>query len=592
MDWRTQARSFQGMAIVQGTTGILSNDTSVSESYDATEVSANTFRLIGQKPLLGRDFVSSDESPGAPSVAILSYGFWQRRFAKDLAVLGSRITMNGNPATIVGIMPQGFSFPQKQDIWVPMVQTPELLQSRSDRSKWFAFGRLADDATAKMARTEMELIGRRLGSAYPRTNQGRNLLPHVQTFSEFFILENETAIYWALWGAVAFVLSIACANLANLTIARTTERSREISVRIALGAGRWRVVRQLLAESLMLTGAGSVLGLLIAQWGVRAYATADRGPGRSSWRILDYSLDYRVFGYLVGISVITALFIALAPLRRLWKLNIGAALKDGDRGAAGGRNASRLSAMLVTGEIALAVVLLAGAGVTIRSFLSLYTADLGVKTDSVLTTVVTLPPRDYVGADSRIAFFDRLRARFAAIPGVESVSTTSNIPSGGASNVAAEFEGGNGDEQGRPNALMLTIGPAYFRTLGAPLFSGRDFRESDGVNTTPVAIVNERLAREYWPGADPLGKQLRLMDAKTMGPWMTVVGVAPAIAQNGPTRRGQDSLVYVPFRQRPMQGMTVIARTRARPETLAREFRRELQVIEARAVVFGPVSLG
>jgi predicted permease len=591
LDWRAQAKSFSGMAIVHGTTGILSDDTGVPESYDATEVSAATFRLIGQNPLLGRDFIAADEMPGAPPVAILSYGFWQRRFGKDPSVIGRRIRMNGDPATVVGVMPPGFSFPQKQDLWFPIAQTPDLLRMRSARSMWFAFGRLADGVSANMARTEMSVIGRRLGDAYPGTNRGRNLLPHVQTFSEFFILENETAIYWAIWGAVAFVLAIACANLANLSIARAMERSREISVRIALGAARSRIVRQLLAESLMLTAVGSLLGLFVAQWAVRAYALADRGPGRSSWRILDYSLDYRVFGYLAAISCITALLLAMAPLRRMGKLNIAAALKDGDRGATGGRRVNGLSATLVTVEFALAVVLLAGAGVTIRSFMALYAANLGVNTDNVITMAVGLPQRDYGDGDSRISFLDRIRAGLAAIPGVESVSTTSNIPSAGASRAPVEFAGHASDAEHSPEVLTVTIAPAYFRTLGAALLTGRDFAETDRPATTPVAIVNERLAREYWPGEDPLGKRLRFMDGNSMEPWLTVVGVASDISQNGARRRGLDPVVYIPFRQKPAPGMTVIARTRVRPEALTRQFRREMQAVEARAVVFGPVSL-
>jgi predicted permease len=393
LDWRARAGSFQGMAIVHGVSGILSDDTSFPESYDATEISADTFRLVGEKPLLGRDFLAADERPSAADVAVLSFGFWERHFAKNPSVIGRLIRLNGVPATVVGIMPRGFSFPQKQDLWIPMKQTPGLLANRQDRGQWFAFGRLAEGVTIRMARAEMETIGRRLGNAYPRTNRGRNLLPHVQTFNEFFIFDYETAIYWSLWGAVAFVLSIACANLANLTFARAMERSREISVRLALGAGRWRIVRQLLAESLILTGAGSLLGLFLAQWGVRAYAAADRGPGMYSWRILDYGMDYRVFVYLVAISAGTALILALAPLRRLSKLEIGSSLKEGERGAAGGRRGSRLSSILVTAEIALAVLLLAGAGVMTRSFLKLYTADLGVKTTNVLTMSVGLPQK-------------------------------------------------------------------------------------------------------------------------------------------------------------------------------------------------------
>jgi len=559
LDWRAQARSFQGMAIVHGVSGILSDNAGFPESYDATEISADTFRVVGRKPLLGRDFVPADQAPGAPAVAILSYGFWERRFARDPSIIGHRVRLNGVPASVVGVMPRGFSFPQKQDLWIPMVQTPELLANRQNRSQWFAFGRMADGVTVQMARAEMEMIGRRLGAAYPRTNQGRNLLPQAQTFNEFFIFDNETAIYWSLWGAVAFVLSIACANLANLTFARTMERSRQISVRIALGAGRWRILRQLLAESVIITGAGSLLGLFIAQWGLRAYAAADRGPGRSSWRILDYSTDYRVLAYLVAIGAGTALILALAPMRRLCSLDIGAALKDGDHGAAGGRRASRLSALLVTAEIALAVLLLTGAGVMTRSFLNLYTAPLGVKTANILTLSVNSRHSD--------SFFDRARPAFQAIPGVASIAIASNIPTSGAEKNIAEIPGDASGDQSRPTVFTLAIGPGYFRTLGTTLSSGRDFNESDGPSTIPVAIINERMARQYWPGENPLGKHLRLAASQPAGPWLTVIGIAPNIAQNGLFRRNRDSLLYLPFRQKPRPSMTILARTLVPPET-------------------------
>jgi predicted permease len=571
------------MAIVHGVSGILSDNAGFPESYDATEISADTFRVVGRKPLLGRDFVPADQAPGAPAVAILSYGFWERRFARDPSIIGHRVRLNGVPASVVGVMPRGFSFPQKQDLWIPMVQTPELLANRQNRSQWFAFGRMADGVTVQMARAEMEMIGRRLGAAYPRTNQGRNLLPQAQTFNEFFIFDNETAIYWSLWGAVAFVLSIACANLANLTFARTMERSRQISVRIALGAGRWRILRQLLAESVIITGAGSLLGLFIAQWGLRAYAAADRGPGRSSWRILDYSTDYRVLAYLVAIGAGTALILALAPMRRLCSLDIGAALKDGDHGAAGGRRASRLSALLVTAEIALAVLLLTGAGVMTRSFLNLYTAPLGVKTANILTLSVNSRHSD--------SFFDRARPAFQAIPGVASIAIASNIPTSGAEKNIAEIPGDASGDQSRPTVFTLAIGPGYFRTLGTTLSSGRDFNESDGPSTIPVAIINERMARQYWPGENPLGKHLRLAASQPAGPWLTVIGIAPNIAQNGLFRRNRDSLLYLPFRQKPRPSMTILARTLVPPETLAGAFRREVQALDAQVSVYGPVTL-
>ena len=419
-DWRAQARSFEGMALVHGVQKILSDQSGFPESYNATEITADTFTLVGQKPILGRDFTPSDETPGAAPVAILSYGFWERRYGKDPAILGQTVRINGTPTTVIGIMPDGFSFPQKLDLWVPLVPTPDV-RKRDARDTWFVFGRLADGVTIEAARAEMETIGKRLERAYPATNQG--VLPQVRNFREFFIFENEDVIYTSMWGAVGFLLLIACANLANLLLARAMDRSREISVRIALGAGRWRIVRQLLIESLMLSSLGAICGWWIARWGVSAYALAERGPGRSSWRILDYTMDYRVLGYLVAISIGTAFLFGLAPALRLSKLDVNSALKEGGRGAAGGGRGRHLSAVLVIGEMALAVVLLAGAGVMIRSFLNIYTADLGVKTANILTVAIDLPAAKYPRAEAWVPFYDRLKARLEAIPGVESVAS-------------------------------------------------------------------------------------------------------------------------------------------------------------------------
>jgi putative ABC transport system permease protein len=261
-DWRAQAKSFEGMALVHGASKILGDKSGFAESYESTEVSAGTFQLLGQRPMLGRDFTLSDETPGAPPVAILSYGFWERRYGKDPAIVGQMVRINGVPTAVIGIMTQGFSFPQKQDLWVPLMPAPDV-RRRAARDTWFVFGRMAEGVTINSARAEMNAIGRRLESAYPLTNQG--FLPIVRNFREFFIGPNEIVLYRSMWGAVGFVLLIACANLANLMLARAIGKSREISVRIALGAGRWRIVRQLLIESMMLSGLGGILGWWIAK---------------------------------------------------------------------------------------------------------------------------------------------------------------------------------------------------------------------------------------------------------------------------------------------------------------------------------------
>lgn len=588
-DWRAQSKSFTNMAIVHGSGRLITDKNGFAESYDATEVSADTFRLIGRGPLLGRDFNRPDEVPGAPPVAILSYGLWERRFGKDPAIVGRPIRMNGAAATVIGVMPQGFSFPQKQDLWVPLVPTPEV-RKRDARDTWFVFGRLAPGATIASARAELEAIGRRLGDAYPLTNRGRNLIPYVQTFNEFFFFGNENTVYWSMWGAVGFVLLIACANLANLTLARAIGRSREISVRIALGAGRWRIVRQLLIESLMLSSAGAVLGGGIARWGVRAWEVADKGPGRSSWRVLDYSMDYRVLAYLIAISIATALLFGLAPARRLFRLDVNGTLKDGGHGASGGGRGRHLSSLLVGGEVALAVILLAGAGVMVRSFLKLYNADLGVNTANVLTMTINLPHAKYPKPEAQIEFYERLSKRLEAIPGVEGVALSRNVPTGGSAKSACEFsDNPSADAQSRPILSTLTVGEEYFRTMGAALLSGREFSNSDQAASNPVAVVNRAFAAQYWPGENPLGKRLRLYDGKTPELWRTVVGVAPDIAQNGPMRR--DPVVYLPFRQHAAANLDVMARTRVPPATLAMAFRRAMQAMDSELPIFGPFTL-
>ncbi len=296
---------------------------------------------LARGPSWGGILRPSDQVPGSAPVAILSYGFWQRRYAKDPTIIGRTVRMNGAPTTIVGLMAQGFSFPQKADMWVPLVETAKV-RNRDDTDTWFAFGRLAEGVTFQSARVEVESIIKRLETAYPLTDRRWHL--SVQNFHEFFIGPNATVLYGSMWGAVGFVLLIACANLANLMLARAIGRSREISVRIALGAGRWRIIRQLLIESVMLSAVGGVLGWWIAKWGVRAYQLAM--AQKASWLIIDYAMDQRVLGYLIAISIGTGLLFGLAPALRLSKLDVNATLKDGGRGATEGGRGKHLAALL------------------------------------------------------------------------------------------------------------------------------------------------------------------------------------------------------------------------------------------------------
>ena len=437
----------------------------------------------------------------------------------------------------------------------------------------------------------METIGRRLAQAYPLTNKG--FPPVVRNFAGFYIGPNASLIYGALWGAVGFVLLIACANLANLMLARALGRSREISVRMALGAGRWRIVRQFLIESIMLSALGGFLGWWIAKWGVHAWELASRSRGYSWFdHVLDYTLDYRVFFYLIAISAGTGLLFGLAPALQLSKLNVNSTLKDGGRGSTGGGRGNRLSALLVVAEMALAVILLAGAGVMIRSYMNTYSADIGVQPEKILTAIPNLPSSRYPNAAARISFYDRLNNGLEAVPGVESVALASDVPMMGAARLSYELDGAVPvDEQSRPALSALTIGPGYFRTLGAAVLSGRDFNETDRFSAPPVALVNQRFARRFWPGENPLGKRFRLFIGNTPQAWLTVIGVVSNILQSDMARPELNALIYLPWRQIAAGDMNILMRTRVPPGSLRTIFRKEIHAIDSDLPMFGPFTL-
>jgi len=499
--WRSHAKSFVDMAIVtNGGLRIRFADRAgdLPDNYDATELSTNTFRMLGQTPILGRDFDSSDEAPGAPPVTILNYRLWANRYGKNPAVIGQTVRINNVPTLVIGVMGPDFEFPHHRvDMWLPLSParaplgaaigtTAEIFQNRRLRFNGATvFGRLANGFTVQQARADMDALANQLAIAYPETNQ--DLVARVRTFSET-VGPDADLTYKAMWGAVGFVLLIVCANLANLMLARANGRTREVSLRIALGAGRRRIVRQLLIESVVLSALGGGIGLAVAIWGVRAYERFAVPP--TSYVQWVYPMDYRVFAYLLAITVVTGLLFGLAPALRFSKLDVNTRLKEGGRGSMGGRRGKYLSAVLVIGEMALAVVLLAGAGVMIRSFINIYMANRGMQTDKILTADVRLSTEQYPGREARLTFFDGLKNTLEALPGVESVSFTDGLPGAFASQVS--FESGDTpavDEKHRASASMVAISPGYFRTLGAVLLSGRTLTEADGTSGNPIALV-------------------------------------------------------------------------------------------------------
>jgi putative ABC transport system permease protein len=581
-DFQAQAKSFDAIVAYHFAPVNLS-DASSPERYPAMLISANGFSAFGQKPVAGRDFIPADERADAAPVAMLADALWQRRYGRDPSIIGKEIRVNDVSTTVIGVMPPDMQFRTGVDLWMPLAPVGDW-QKREYRELTM-LGRLAKNVSLKKARAELDTISRRLQSAYPAADkdigtlvmEGRDYLnPRIRL------------VLMGLWIVVGLVLLVACANVANLLLGRAVERSREISIRIALGAGRGRVVRQLLAESVTLSTAGGVLGWLLAVWGVRAFDAALAGE-KPPW--LDFSMDYTVLGYLAAISIGSGILFGLAPALRLSRADVHAALRDGGHGASGGARGRYLSSLLVAGEMATAVVLLVGTVLVLRTLVTVYGASVGVNTANVLTMNVDLPTKKYPRQDDRRSFYERLQARLRALPGVAAVSIASTLPGHDGMSTAFELEGaGAVDRSLRPEVRGLVVDADYFRAMDVRPLVGREFSGADGVAGTPAVIVNRSFAAKHWPAGRPAGRRLRLVEDGAPREWLTVVGVVPDIWQND-QRRDLEPLIYLPFLERPLAGMSVVARTRVPPATLGQPFRREVQAIDGELPVFAMHTL-
>jgi putative ABC transport system permease protein len=573
-DWRAQAHSFEGMAFVGERNISLSYGEGRSLDASAFTVSTNVFGLLRVKPALGRDFVSADEASGAAPVVILNHRFWESQFGGRRDVIGTSVLVNKAPATVIGVMPEGFDFPTQFDVWMPYMRGPEV--NRRAPEAFLAVGRLRDGAILQEARAELETINHRLEAAYPATNRG--VVPSLATYSQSFIGPDAPIIYGSLWMAAWFVLLIACANLANLTVARTVGRWRDFSIRIALGAGRGRMMRQIFVESLTLTILAGVLGWWITKWGVRTWAVETA----SIYQILDYTLDFGTLGYLVAISLASAILFSLAPMGRVLQIGVNSALKSDAPGVTPGLRGKHLAAVLVAGQMALAIVLLSGAGLLVRSLMNIVSANTGVgDPEHVLVGLLSWPSEKFPSLAATFGYVDRFEAKVRAIPGIVDESVASNIPVNFGTQRAFEIEGRPNPPEGGEAAQFRRVGPDYFRVVEAPAISGRDFNDGDRRATLPVAIVNQSFAARYWPREQPLGKRLRYIDRKKPAEWLTVVGVVPNIMQGDATRRQFKPLVYLPFRQAPtVLGANFLLRTGVPPGQVAQAVRTEIQKLD------------
>ncbi|MDT5272060.1 MAG: hypothetical protein QOH49_4246 [Acidobacteriota bacterium] len=529
IDWRDQNQVFDGMAATADQSFNLTG-AGEPERFDGKRVSANFFSLLGVEPQLGRAFMPEEDVSGANRVVVLSHGLWQRRFGSDPGLIGKSITLNGDGYIVVGVMPAGFQFlSQEVEMWVPIAFTSQQAANRGNHYLRVV-ARLKPGVTVERAQSEMSTIAARLQQQYPEQNI--DLGATVVSLHEEVVGNIRPALL-VLLGAVGFVLLVACANVANLLLARAAVRQKEIALRTALGASRLRLIRQFLTESILLAALGGVVGLLLSVWGVTLLKSFI--PENIS-QVKAIAVDARVLGFTILVTLLTGLVFGLAPAAQASKFNLNETLKEGGRDAAAARGSNRIRGLLIVSEVAVSLVLLVGAGLLINSFMRLRSVDPGFSTDNLLTMSVVLPQQKYPDLARRTAFYTDMIRRVEALPGVRSAGVTNWIPlvkQGDSIGVTFEGQPVPAPGQGKlPIIATRIVSPHYFGSMGIQLLQGRVFEEGrDRIDSPCVVVVGETVARRYWPDESPLGKRLSPGRPTTPEDWCQVVGVVRDVRQ-------------------------------------------------------------
>ena len=579
-DWQKQNQVFEEIAAYSGSdkkgptlSGLQMESNGEPERIRALYVTGNIFSVLGANAMIGRTMREEETWQGKHTVAVLGYGLWQRRFGADPKIVGRKIMFNGRDHEIVGVMPPDFYFPSKEaELWLPMGWNYSQIAQLRRPHFLRAVGRLKPGVTLGQARSEMTGIASRLEQQYPDTNtqMGVGLGP----LKEWIVSDVRLPLI-VFMVAVAFVLLIACANVVNLSLSRSAARAREVAVRSALGAGRGRIMRQLLTESLLLALTGGAIGLLLAGW-LKDLLLAF-SPGDIP-RLDEIRLDWRVVGFTVGITLLTTLLTGLAPALSLSKPNLTSALKEGGQKGGVGQG-GRLRGALVVAEIALALVLVVGAGLMIRGFRQLQQVDPGFDPNNVLSLSVSLPESKYPEDAQQRAFFDQAEQRIRRLPGVAAVGSTTTPALTGSNWTSDATIDGRPPEDYVREIRHKVITPDYFRAMGITLLRGRFFNESDNDKSRPVIIVNATLARRHFPGEDPIGKRIKVGKPHIQNPWQTIIGVVNDEKQDGLGAKVEHE-DYQPLLQNAQGQMTLIVRTVTDPQSLIGAVREEIRALD------------
>ena len=578
--WRAQASDFENIAASHGWDANLTG-AGLPERLEGYQVTGDFFRLLGIQPMLGRTISEDDQQPGKNRVVVLSYAAWKNRFAADAGIVGKNITLNGQEMTVVGVMPREFDFPLGCKIWAPLALTSvEYGDHQNGYLK--VIGRIKPGLSLQEAQTQLDTIASRIAREFPDTSTGHGarvvtVVRDLNDVSYQFLM--------LLMAAAGFVLLLACANVANLQLARATARQKELALRTALGATRGRLIRQMLVESLIIAFFGGAIGILLAMWGTRATSATlpafivEHIPG-----LQHLNVDFTVITFTAGIALLAGLISGILPaFHGSWKGNLGDALKEGGR-TSSDNSRHGVRAALVISEVTLALVLLIGSGLLVKGFQNLVRINPGFDASGVLTMRLTLPKSSYPTAAQRAAFYDSITHKLAALPGVESAAPLTNIPSGWSWNQSYLFIEGQPLVKGERRVVISQIaGPDFLSVLRIPLLRGRAFSASDGPDTQPVVLISDKLAQRYFPNGDAVGRHIRFAEDEKE-PWRTIAGIVGDIRTT--SFDPPVATAYTPISQLPPSSTCFVIRTNVDPLSLASVIRTAVTSVDATLPVY------
>lgn len=566
-DWRARQHSFQHLAAYySGTVNI--RGTERAERFQGAFMTANSFDALGVEPILGRSFAEDEEQPGRPQVVLLGYRVWQERYGGSPDVLGQTVTVNGEVGEIIGVMPEGFEFPQLQEVWVPLrVDHREL--PRGSGTNVSVFGDLAEGVDLDQASVELAGIASQLAAEYPETNEGVTTL--IRPFTEEFIGDEPRSLLYSMLFTVILVLVIACANVANLLLARAAVRTRDLAIRSAMGADRWRVILQMLAEAVVLAAVGAILGSGVAWVGITAFERAVAPTDPPFW--LEFKLDGPILVFVMAVSALAALVAGIIPAAKASSADLNAVLKDESRGSSG-MQIGRLSRALVIGEIAMSMGLLVASGLMLRSIVTLENEEYAIPTENVFTARIGVFDERFPDAEARLRFWEDVEERVAQLPGVQAATLTGSLPLTGAFGNRFMLDGESYDaDRDLPSARFAVVTPGFAETFDVDVLQGRWLERTDGPDAPRVVVVNEKFVERFVPDGEPLGHRIRLGGLDSGEEWREIVGVVPdhrmeGVGDNDPADFESPGF-YVPVGQYDLSFVSLAARVDRDPLQLS-----------------------